>query len=141
MKISVEKAVNLIDATLQLNKSERNLPYFFIVGAGISCPEIPLAGGIVELCKNEIKKRNADYFLRYEEEMGKYETDPVKNYSGWIELAYPNSIVEVGSLKILSKKQKSPLQTCSLLIFCILEKLQVQYLQQISMISSNKLWN
>ena len=36
MNISVEKAVNLIDATIQLHDGNHVLPYFFIVGAGVS---------------------------------------------------------------------------------------------------------
>lgn len=91
MNISVEKAVNLLDSTLSLHRGSAP-PYFFIVGAGISAPEIPLASGIVELCKDELNKRNPNYYARCIEEMHQHEHDPVKNYSGWIEFAYPNSI-------------------------------------------------
>ena len=92
MNISVEKAVNLIDSTLQLHKSDHLLPYFFIIGAGVSAPEIPLAGRIVELCKEEIQRRNSEYYAKCVEEMRQYESNAMKNYSGWIERAYPNGV-------------------------------------------------
>lgn len=92
MNISVEKAVSLIDSTLQLHKSDHSLPYFFIIGAGISAPEIPLAGKIVELCKEEVLRRNSEYYSKCVEEMQQYEDNAMQNYSGWIERAYPNSV-------------------------------------------------
>ena len=106
MNISVEKAVNLIDSTIQLHDGNHVLPYFFIVGAGVSAPEIPLAGGIVELCKNEIKRRNTDYYNRCVTEMQQFESDPTKNYSGWIERAYPNSVDRSRFFKSIITKAK-----------------------------------
>lgn len=92
MNISVEKAINLIASTLHLHKGDLSLPYFFIVGAGISAPEIPLAPEIIELCKEEIRNRTPEYYDLCIEEMRQYEANPTKNYSGWIERAYPNSV-------------------------------------------------
>lgn len=106
MNISVEKAVTLIDSTLSLHQNDHVLPYFFIVGAGISTPEIPLANKIVDLCKSELRIRNPNYFNRCVENMKQCENNPVKNYSGWIELAYPNSIDRSKFFKKIITKAK-----------------------------------
>lgn len=92
MIISLKRAINLINSTIQLHNSNHILPYFFIVGAGISAPEIPLSREIVQLCKREIKGRDKAYFDYCVEEMQQYETNAAKSYSGWIERAYPNSV-------------------------------------------------
>lgn len=106
MNISVEKAVSLIDSTLQLHKEDPLLPYFFIVGAGVSAPEIPLAGKIVELCKKEVLRRNSEYYSNCVEEMRTYEANATKNYSGWIERAYPNSVDRSRFFKSIITKAK-----------------------------------
>jgi len=106
MNISVERAVNLIDATIQLHKEDQILPYFFIVGAGISAPEIPLASGIVELCKKEIRTRNPEYFDQCKEEMDNCTYSASQSYSGWIERAYPNSVDRSRFFKSIIKNSK-----------------------------------
>lgn len=92
MNITLDKAVNLIGSTLYLHNDSYTLPYFFIVGAGISAPEIPLSDGIIELCKKEINKRSEEFYEQCAEEMQQYETNASKRYSGWIERAFPNSV-------------------------------------------------
>lgn len=63
---------------------QRGAPFFFLVGAGISCPQVPLAGEIIEKCK----KRAA--------ELGREETperaDPLNAYSHWFEQAFPHPL-------------------------------------------------
>ena len=60
----------------------------------------------LELCKNEIKRRNTDYYNRCVTEMQQFESDPTKNYSGWIERAYPNSVDRSRFFKSIITKAK-----------------------------------
>ena len=69
-------------------------PYFFIVGAGISAPEIPLAGGIIEHCKKKAKS-----FCNSKTEENElisrgdvYSEKSAKYYSYWFGTAYKNKI-------------------------------------------------
>ncbi len=92
MIISVKQAIQHISATVLLHKNDLQSPYFFITGAGISAPEIPLAGGIIEYCKKEIQNRDADYYQECLAEMEQIKGNPMKSYSEWISRAYPNNI-------------------------------------------------
>lgn len=65
--------------------SERDNPFYFIVGAGISYDSVPLAKDIVELCKQKIKKSNLEIFID-ENIKG------AEEYSFWLEKAYPQPI-------------------------------------------------
>jgi len=79
------RAVNQIkQACDERREKEQHSPFFFIVGAGISFPPIPLAGAIVEDCKAK-----AIALGRTEEP-----TDgaAVDNYSYWFQAAYPQPI-------------------------------------------------
>ena len=43
---SIDEAIRIIKTTM-LNNTDTHFPYFFIVGAGISVPEIPASKGII----------------------------------------------------------------------------------------------
>lgn len=61
-------------------------PFFFIVGAGVSAPQIPTASEIIELCKKKVK--NNISFSRWENEAKTMNESLL--YSFWIEKAYPS---------------------------------------------------
>jgi tetratricopeptide (TPR) repeat protein len=61
----------------------RQSPFFFIVGAGISAPTIPLASEIELECKVLARKHE-----RFVEPKAK---SPIDTYSHWFELAFPNA--------------------------------------------------
>lgn len=102
MKINLNEAINLIKTTVDLNLN----PYFFVVGAGISVPEIPLSGKIIDICKGKVRARNASYYEECIRETEVYENDPMKYYSRWISLAYPNRIDRSSFFKKLILKAK-----------------------------------
>lgn len=47
----LDYAIRIIKATMKNHSNESFFPYFFIVGAGISVPEIPAAYEIIDECK------------------------------------------------------------------------------------------
>ncbi len=60
-------------------------PFFFIVGAGISHPPIPLAKDIEQRCRQEIAKSSPDGFMPLEE------GSPAERYAACMEAAFPNA--------------------------------------------------
>lgn len=48
----LDYAIRIIKATMKNHSNESFFPYFFIVGAGISVPEIPAAYEIIDECKD-----------------------------------------------------------------------------------------
>ncbi|SIR68643.1 SIR2-like domain-containing protein [Peribacillus simplex] len=82
-----ERILNLNQAIYEIKEalSERNNPFYFIVGAGISYDSIPLAKDIIELCKNKIKQSNATFNLSEN-------LSGAEEYSFWLEKAYPQPI-------------------------------------------------
>ena len=49
--LSLREAINLIWETVEIGREmESGCPYLFIVGAGISAPEILTANGIIDQC-------------------------------------------------------------------------------------------
>ena len=59
-------------------------PFFFLVGAGISHPSVPLASGIEDHCKSVAAR---DY-----NPPGPTGTERIDTYSHWFEKAYPQPI-------------------------------------------------
>ncbi len=102
MKINLTEAINLIKTTVDLNSN----PYFFVVGAGISVPEIPLANEIINICKQKVKLRSDTYYDECMKDTEKDESDPMRYYSRWISLAYPNRIDRSNFFKKLISKAK-----------------------------------
>jgi tetratricopeptide (TPR) repeat protein len=72
--------ITLNEATAHIlhtcNRHER--PFFFVAGAGLSHPPVPLAGAIVEACKKECGGIEAPSDL----------ADPMKEYSWWFQKAF-----------------------------------------------------
>ena len=60
----------------------RTSPYFFICGAGVSVPSVPLAWAIEEECRERA--------LRLGTSTGQAPTDAAGAYSHWLEQAYPD---------------------------------------------------
>ena len=95
-KFSADEAVVHIHDTITLSIEDNQFPpYFFIAGAGISAPEIPCAKGIIQQCREELKKRNEGRSGRYDaisQTLDSNNYTPMEKYSLWIEKAYPNKI-------------------------------------------------
>ncbi len=86
----LDYAIRIIKATMKNHSNESFFPYFFIVGAGISVPEIPAAYEIIDECKDKSKKFDEISYIQFENEIKSCETNPMRCYSKWIEFAYPN---------------------------------------------------
>ncbi len=118
----LEDIVELIKATILLSETNKtSSPYFFICGAGISCPEIPTASRIIELCKEQVAlryKKKPTYFEKFVEESERLRMFSMKYYSYWIEKAYPNRADRSGFFKKLISGSK--ISTAVLLLAQIL---------------------
>jgi hypothetical protein len=90
MRISLNNAIQNIGNTLDLLSDKKDFPYFFIVGAGISVPEIPSASEIIEICKNMVRERGEDAYNVANLKLSSYTANPMLYYSSWIENAFPN---------------------------------------------------
>ncbi|MDW8354616.1 MAG: tetratricopeptide repeat protein [Bryobacterales bacterium] len=77
-ELDLNTAVRQIKQTCENN----DCPFFFVVGAGISAPEVPLAAEIVQHCK---KKAIADGVPEHDDPK-----DPLRRYSHWFSQAYPS---------------------------------------------------
>lgn len=102
-KMSLQ-TINLNQAIYEIKDAlnERDNPFFFIVGAGISYDSVPLARDIIELCKDKIKESkvtfNVDENLKGAEE-----------YSFWLEKAYPQPISRQRSFReLIENKNITP---------------------------------
>ena len=103
---NLEQALHVIKSTMHHHKSDTYFPYFFIVGAGVSVPEIPSASKIVDLCKDTVKEIDPNLFDQYEESTKSFIENGMKYYSTWIEYAYPNRIDRSRLFKDLCRKAK-----------------------------------
>lgn len=87
-KYFLSNAVNeirlAIDEEKEFNNGGFNSPFFFIIGAGVSVPHIPLAGEIERKCRNKLRTYNISDDLSPEEK-----TSPMKRYVRWFEKAFP----------------------------------------------------
>ncbi|HHT9115415.1 MAG TPA: SIR2 family protein, partial [Candidatus Wunengus californicus] len=90
--IDLETAVDHIRHACEDSCEEGRSPFFFLVGAGISYPPIPLATKIVEDCKQRCKKTT--------EPSGK---QPIDIYSHWFHQAHPQPAQRQIYLKNLIK--------------------------------------
>jgi tetratricopeptide (TPR) repeat protein len=75
-------AIDIRQAVDQSRRRKSSSPFFFMVGAGISHPPIPLASAIQEHCITEA--------LRYGKTAGPGSDTPMTGYSHWFEQAYPH---------------------------------------------------
>ena len=81
-ELELEDAVSEIHQACEDRNGSRS-PFFFIVGAGISAPTIPIASEITSECKNIAIRQK-----RTNEPKCKSSLD---SYSHWFELAWPNA--------------------------------------------------
>lgn len=78
-ELTLQDAAADIRNTCELDPDRR--PFFFLVGAGVSYPPVPLASAIVDDCKQRAQKYRA-----LDEPDNK---NPIADYSFWFEKAYP----------------------------------------------------
>ena len=81
--IDLESAVNHIHHACEDLKGEGS-PFFFLIGAGISHPPIPLASDIIEHCRVTAEK--------YGGTKAPSKTKSMDEYSHWFQQAYPQPI-------------------------------------------------
>lgn len=81
------QTLNLNQAIYEITDalSERDNPFYFIVGAGISYDSVPLARDIIEMCKEKLKKNKVNINI----DAGLQGAD---EYSFWLDKAYPQLI-------------------------------------------------
>lgn len=103
---NLEQALHTIKSTMYHHKNDAYFPYFFIVGAGISVPEIPSASKIVDICKETVREIDPERFVKYDEDSKSFLENGMKYYSSWIEYAYPNRINRSQLFKDLCSKAK-----------------------------------
>lgn len=95
--IGLREAIKLIWETVEISQehSFEETPYVFIVGAGISSPEIMSANGIIEHCKEKVRdfyKEDVEGLAKIEEEANLFSGNSSKYYSFWFEQAYKNKV-------------------------------------------------
>lgn len=94
--LSLREAINLIWETVEIGQEmDSGCPYLFIVGAGISAPEILTANGIINQCKKKVEQlcrgdeEKLEKICDAAEQLGE---NSAKYYSYWFEQAYKNKI-------------------------------------------------
>ena len=93
--IKLREAVMLVWETVKTTTEQggTECPYIFIVGSGISAPEIVTAGGIIEHCKDRVKKlygEESEEWKRVLEDSETLKANSAKYYSYWFGQAYKN---------------------------------------------------
>lgn len=106
MEMNLNKGIQIINDTIALLEDKADFAYFFVVGAGISVPEIPTASQIVEICKEKVKERGEDAYQLALSYSAPYALNPSLDYSSWIENAFPNPINRSQFYKNLIKNAK-----------------------------------
>ncbi len=82
------RTINLETAAARIRETKQQArrhvsPHFFLCGAGISTPQVPLAWAIEQECRKRA--------LRVGTTGGEAPTDPAGAYSYWLEQAYPDA--------------------------------------------------
>lgn len=99
--IDLDTAVDHIRQACEDNRESGRTPFFFLVGAGISSPPIPLALEIISHCKTVAQQYN-----RINEPSG---IKPLDIYSHWFHQAYPQPIQRQKYLRnLIEGKSISP---------------------------------
>src|SRR5580698_10619389 len=81
--IKLDEAVRQIYQIVDQRRNRKLVsPFFFIVGAGVSHPPIPLAREIEELCRKEAEK--------YGQVASPVSGKAIDSYSHWLDKAYPS---------------------------------------------------
>lgn len=105
MLVELETAAGEIkQACDELGAEGYNSPFFFIVGAGISYPPVPLAGAIIEHCRELAGK--------YKRAAEPSQIAALDRYSTWFGRAYPSARQRQQYMRLLIEKQ--PLSLASL---------------------------
>ena len=94
--IDLESAVNHIHHACEDLNGEGS-PFFFLIGAGISHPPIPLASDIIEHCRVTAEK--------YGRINNPLKTQSMDKYSHWFQQAYPQPIQRQRYLRNLIEKK------------------------------------
>lgn len=87
--ISLSEAVSEIKQAC--DECSDTYPFFFLVGAGISHPPVPLAGQITEACRKKA--------ISLERDKEPQQTDSMNQYSHWFDRAYPQPVQRKKYLK------------------------------------------
>lgn len=127
-KINLKEAVNLIWETVKITEEQSTngeLPYVFIVGAGISAPEILSADGIVQHCQEKVKElyQDDEELDRVFEKSKEFTVNSAKYYSYWFGQAYKNKIHRQQYLKSIINKAR--ISTSNLLLAQILNNKKI----------------
>jgi len=91
--LSLEEAAEQIKSTHvpsrgQATDKRRTKRFFFMIGAGVSSPPIPLASGIISQCRELIEKSNPKRFERLSHEISN--RPPIEQYERYLRAAFPN---------------------------------------------------
>lgn len=122
-------AINLIWETVKITEEQgviAECPYLFIVGAGISVPEIVPASGIVQHCQDKVKELYGDNEEEMKSVFDKTATLTVNSaeyYSYWFEQAYKNKIHRQQYLKSIISKAR--ISTSNLLLAQVLNSRKI----------------
>ena len=121
--IKLKEAVNLIWETVTITEDQNTnneIPYLFIVGAGISAPEILSAQGIVHHCQEKVKElyRDENEINEIFVKSNNLSVNSAKYYSYWFGQAYKNKIHRQQYLKQIIAKAR--ISTSNLLLAQIL---------------------
>lgn len=125
----LKDAITLIWETVKITEEqgeETGCPYIFIVGSGISAPEILTAGGIIQHCKEQVKRRykeNENDLNIICKEAEKYVVNSAGYYSYWFGQAYKNKIHRQQYLKSIINNAR--ISTSNLLLAQILNSRKV----------------
>ena len=91
--ISLSEAVSEIRQACEDAEAGSGYPFFFLVGAGISYPQVALASQITAACRTEAEKRDRT--------KAPLHGDAMSQYSHWFQSAYPQAIQRKKYLKSL----------------------------------------
>lgn len=126
---NLREATMLIWETVKITEEQGvgiSCPYVFIVGAGISAPEITTANGIIKHCMEQVKSRYEENGEELDLILNKAErltTNSAKYYSFWFEQAYKNKIHRQQYLKSIINNAR--ISTSNLLLAQILNTRQI----------------
>lgn len=127
--IRLREAINLIWETVKITEEQDSVvkcPYLFIVGAGVSVPEIVPASGIVQDCQKKVEDlygENEDELKRIFEESETLEQNSAAYYSYWFGQAYKNKIHRQQYLKKIINEAR--ISTSNLLLAQVLTSKQI----------------
>jgi tetratricopeptide (TPR) repeat protein len=112
---TLEAAVDEIRQACEAEPPERT-PFFFLVGAGISAPSIPLAQAITNECESKARNRNPN-------RQGPNGSSPMQGYSHWMQQAFPQPAMRQRYLRELM--ERSPISLSNYLLAHLLSEKKV----------------